>query len=125
MNYDVAQLPEIDAVEIVNLQDVLSNHINSFMQAAASAPCVRVTDETAQSIARLWRQLPFAEQMRCHAPPYGFRFYKDDNLILQASVCWGCNNIFIDMEGRALVYTFDAEHPYSRTLLSLAKHIME
>jgi hypothetical protein len=124
MEYTPSLLPEIDAVEVVDLEAVVGNRFNTFMREAATAPCVWVGGEAAENIARLWRQLPPAEPMRCHTPPYGFRFYKDDDLILQASVCWNCNNIFIDSNGQELGYTFDGAHPDSRELLALAKQIM-
>jgi hypothetical protein len=124
MEYNTSQLPEIDAVEVVNLRDIMGNRVNTYMKEAVSAPFVRVTGEVAQDIARLWRLLPVAEQMRCHVPSFGLRFYNNDNLHLQASVCWQCNNIFVDIGEQELSYTFDAQHSYSQELLALVKQIM-
>jgi len=53
MKYNTSQLPEIDAVEVVNLRDIVANRVNTYMKEAVSAPFVRVTDEMAQDIARL------------------------------------------------------------------------
>lgn len=124
MNYNTSQLPEIDAVEVVDLQNVLGKSAGTYMEEAISAPFFQVTGKIAQDIARLWRLLPVADQMRCHYPLFGLRFYNNYNLHLQASVCWECNNIFIDMDDQKLFYTFDAEHLYSQELLALVKQIV-
>lgn len=124
MEYPVSQLPEVDAVEVVKLRGISGKPVSKYMRESSSTRSVRVVGDVAQNIARLWRQLPFAEQMRCHIPPYGFRFYQNNQLILQASVCWKCNNIHIDMDGQSLRYTFDAQHLYSQELLLIAKQIM-
>ncbi len=63
--------------------------------------------------------------MRCHCPSFGLRFYSNNKPHLQASICWECNNIFIDMGEQALSYEFDAEHPHSKELLALVKQIMD
>ena len=124
MNYNPSQLPEIDAVEVVNLQNVLGRRADTYMEEALYAPFFQVTGKIAQDIARLWRLLPVAEQMRCHCPLFGFRFYTNYNLHLQAFVCWECNNIFIDVTDQKLFYTFDPQHLYSQKLLTLVKQIV-
>ncbi|HLO86169.1 MAG TPA: hypothetical protein VK203_14330 [Nostocaceae cyanobacterium] len=95
------------------------------MRIAKNAPFVRVKGETAQQIARLWRQLPPDEQMRCHIPPFGLRFYIGNKLLVQGSVCWQCNNIYVEENGEDLVYEFDAQHPHSQQLLALLQLLAE
>lgn len=31
----------------------------------------------------------------CHEPVHGVRFFKDDTLLFQTSLCWGCGNYFV------------------------------
>jgi hypothetical protein len=119
MNYQPANLPEIDAVEIVDLKGLQPDQVNEYMRMAKNAPCIRVEGENAQEIASLWRQLLHDEQMRCHIPPFGLRFYIGKKLLIEGSICWECNNIFVEENGEDLAYTFDAQHPYSQELLSL------
>ncbi len=119
MDYEVSQLHEIDAVEIVDLRGVLGNRVSTFMREAVAAPFVRLEGEGAQNVARLWRLLPPGEAMRCHVPSIGLRFYRDETLLLQASLCWDCNNIFIDYGSRELFYAFDANSADAQELLRL------
>ena len=127
MNYYVpSQLPNIDAVELVDLKGLEPNLVSEYMKIAKNALFVRVKGETAQQIAHLWRQLPPEGQMRCHFPPFGLRFYVENKLLVQGSVCWQCNNIHAEQNGENLLYEFDAQHPHSQELLTLlqllAKH---
>jgi hypothetical protein len=120
MNYYApSQLPDIDAVELVDFKGLRPNLVSGYMGAAKNAPFVRLKGETAQQIAHLWRHLPPDEQMRCHNPPFGLRFYVDNKLLVQGSVCWECNNIHAEENGENLVYEFDAQHPHSQKLLTL------
>lgn len=124
MDAQISQLPEIDAVEIVDLRGVEGNRVSTFMREAAATPCVRLEGEAAQNIARLWRSLPPSEAMRCHVPRYGFRFYHNGTLVLQASVCWRCHNIFIDWQDRESFYAFDAESAQAQELLRIVEEII-
>jgi hypothetical protein len=115
--YAPSQLPDIDAVELVDLRTL---HLGSVgMSKVKNAPFVQVKGETAQQIAHLWRHLPPDEQMRCHNPPFGLRFYMDNKLLVQGSVCWNCNNINVEENGKNLLYEFDAQHPHSQKLFAL------
>ncbi len=125
MNFNPTHLPEIDAVDVVNLEGIHPHHAGAYMQSAVKAPHVRVTDPLAQQIADLWRQLPPSEQARCHIPPFGLRFYRRGELQLQASICWQCNTIFGDAKGGHVHYAFDADSELSQKLLSLCKQISE
>jgi hypothetical protein len=124
MKFNPAHLPEIDAVDVVNLEDIHPGHVDAYMQKAVRAPHVRVADELAQQIADLWRQLPPDEQARCHFPPFGLRFYRRGELQFQASICWECNNIFGDAKGNHVFFTFDAHSEPSQRLLSLCKQVL-
>jgi hypothetical protein len=123
MSYQPSQLPPIDAVELVDLKGLRPCQVSEYMKIAQTAPQVRIEGELAQQIAQLWRQLPAGEQMRCHNPPFGLRFYRKNNLLSQGSVCWQCNNIFLEMNGEALTYQFDGSHHDSQQLLGLLQQI--
>lgn len=120
MDYDPSQLPDVDAIELVNLKDL---QISGYMKIPKDAPYVRIKGETAQQIAHLWRQLYPDEQMRCHLPPFGLRFYAGNKLLVQGSICWQCNNISVEENGEDLVYEFDGLHPNSQRLLALLEFL--
>lgn len=115
--YTPSQLPDIDAVELLDLSE--------YMRITKDTPFVHVKGETAQQIAHLWRQLPPSKEKRCHAPPFGLRFYVGNKLLVQGSVCWECDNIFVEENGKELRYGFNAQHPYSQQLFALLQLLAE
>ena len=125
MNFNPTHLPEIDAVDVVNLEGVDADRAGEEMQNTTDAPYVQVANELAQQIASLWRGLPQGEQERCHIPPFGLRFYRNGELKLQASICWRCDNIFGDAESNSFWCAFDAQHEISQKLLALCKQVLE
>lgn len=122
MDYEPSQLPDVNAVELVDLKGIELHRGREYMRTK-DALCVRIKGGTAQQISHLWRQLPPDEQARCHVPPFGLRFYFDNKLLVQGSVCWACNNIWVEENGKDFVYTFDGGHKYSRQLLDILKKI--
>ena len=118
-----AKLPEIDVVEVVNLCRVDVYDVSNYMQNVGNSEFIRLSGNSAQKIAELWRKLPEGMSARCHFPPYGFRFYKDEKLILQGSVCWQCNNIYGDVNGDEFAYRFNGEDQISQELLSICKSL--
>jgi hypothetical protein len=124
MNYAPSQLPDIDVVELVDFRGLPPTIVDGSGVIPKNVPYVRIKKETAQKIAYLWRQLPPGEQMRCHYPPFGLRFYMGNKLLVQGSVCWECNNIFAQENGKKMIYEFYAQHPHSRQLFALLQHIV-
>jgi hypothetical protein len=123
-NFAPSSLPAVDAVEVVNLRGVDPNRVDEFMAAAKDAKYVRLVGDKAQRIAAAWRNLPEGEQARCHIPPFGLRFYAGRELILEASICWQCNNIAGKAGAEGVFFEFDGEHAQSRELLAMLKQAM-
>jgi hypothetical protein len=121
MRYKPSRLPLIDSVEIVNLKGIRPSRVSLYMKEAGSANSIRLIDESAQEIAELWRRLSWGWQMRCHIPPFGLRFYNNGTLLLQASVCWQCNNIYGDENGSDFHCAFNAKRSSSQKLLSICQ----
>jgi hypothetical protein len=111
-------LPEIDAVEIVDLEDVEPLRPSGSMSAAAAAPFVRVTGDAAKTIAALWRSLPPGAQARCHIPPFGLRFFVGEKLVAEASLCWECNNVYGETWEGSFAFEFDGKAAPSLELLA-------
>jgi hypothetical protein len=123
MDYQPSELPNIDAVELVGLKGLQPNRVSEYMKIAKDAPSIHIQGESARQIAHLWRQLPPHEQMRCHNPPFGLRFFRKNKLLVEGSVCWECNNIFVEENGEDFSYTFDGQHARSQQLLTLLEQI--
>jgi hypothetical protein len=117
-SFDPSSLPAIDQVDVVDLRAVDPNSVAQYMDRAADAPSVRTAGVDAQRIAAPWRALSPGEQMRCHVPPFGLRFYAAGRLICEASLCWQCNNLFGREGSERVAYVFDASTAAARELLA-------
>jgi len=61
--------------------------------------------------------------MRCHIPPFLYRFYHEGVSVQEASVCWRCNNIFGITGGQKWVFEFDSSHTASQRLLTETRRV--
>ncbi|HYP98417.1 MAG TPA: hypothetical protein VER96_07070 [Polyangiaceae bacterium] len=118
-----ARIEVADAVEVVDLSGLSPQRVSGYMVAAAieGAPRARVVGEAAAEIVSRWNDLPADGQARCHIPPFGFRFFLRGALLVEASVCWQCNNIHGESSGAPFWYEFDGAAAVSRRLLALAR----
>ena len=133
--YDPALLPAVEKVVILNLGGNLKGAMSKYVslgqfsiRPASSFPIyatVVVENSEASALSDLWRELPQGEQMRCHIPPYGLRFYKGGQMIVEASICWQCNNIWARSDDVDSVYTFDSSARISRRLLEMLHEMAE
>jgi len=55
-------------------------------------------DEDMDRFMGSWREFPVdsSNGALCHFPLYGFQFYKRNKLIFETSVCWACENFYVD-----------------------------
>ena len=116
-------LPAIDEVAIVDLTGL---HVGprDFAKKSANAPSVRVRGNQATEIAELFRSLPSGMPARCHTPPFGIRFYVNDRVVCETSICWQCNNLYGSFDGSEMSYAFDATSKSTTDLLAtLEKHV--
>lgn len=118
--YNPESLPEIDAVEIVDIRGIDASRVSHYMQIAGNEPSVRREGESAQPFADAWRDLVPGESARCHVPPIAIRFIIGGKTHTEASVCWRCNNLFGIQNERAFSYAFDAVSGPAKRLFSLA-----
>jgi len=88
----IPYLPDIDAVDVLDLG---GNFPSMSGDLIISSRIVTVEGELAQQIAHLWRQLTPGMSARCQMPPFGLRFYVKEKLVLQASMCWECHNMYL------------------------------
>jgi hypothetical protein len=92
LNDSIPELLDIDAVDVLELQGEMPGMSGNLI---ISSRIIKVEGELAQQVASLWRKLKPGESARCHMPPFGLRFYFKEKLILQASICWECDNMYI------------------------------
>lgn len=54
-----------------------------------------ITGQEAKTIAALWRSQTYSDGwVGCHYPAYGIEFFSKGSVIMYASICWKCNNIY-------------------------------
>lgn len=123
ISVDPASLPEIDEVDVVELGGFDPPQVGDFIRRA-DRRSLRVGGLAAQNIAALWRSLPPGEMTRCHTPPFGLRFLSRGSVIVEASLCWGCNNAFGFMGEQRISFVFDGGADESRTLLALLDSVI-
>jgi hypothetical protein len=51
---------------------------------------------SADEFVQLWRSQPFIDGPGdlCHSPIYRFRFFRSGSLYAEATICFGCNNVY-------------------------------
>ena len=122
----VPRVSGVDSVEVVDLAGLTPDRVRDYLKAAdaAGAPRVRLLGRDVEEIAALWNELPPGEQARCHTPPFGLRFFCEGVLLLEASLCWECSNIFGVAGGGAFECQFDAAAPSSTELLGRIRQVV-
>ena len=82
-------LPAIDRVELLKLEmknDQWDGEIESRKVLQGTK---------AQRVASLWRKQTYNQSdSACHEPGYAIKFYSRRRLLVYATVCWACNNMF-------------------------------
>src|SRR5205085_1705340 len=64
--------------------------------------------------------------LMCHRPAYAVRcFDKSGRMILETSICWGCNNLFVRREGGYGWVSFHSQAPEAQALLSHCRELMK
>jgi len=129
IDYHPHELPAVDEIHVLVVSALPSAALSlpilatGFDGFAIHSETKVVDEEAVNLVATAWRQLPFEEQSRCHVPHYGIRFLQRGALLLEGSICWRCNNIFIRLpEGRTF-YGFDAESEPATRLLKLLRYL--
>ncbi len=118
----IPKLPNIDVVEVLDLGGEFPSISCGFINSSRNT---KIEGELAQTIANLFRQLTPGESARCHTPPFGLRFYFNKQLVLQASICWECDNMYIWKDDNRLLYGLNLQQPSSKHLLALLKDSLE
>jgi hypothetical protein len=83
-------LPDVDRVELLKLKLVEDQWDGDILATKV------LEGAEARRVARLWRgQTYTSSQSACHNPAYAVKFYSQGKLLVYASICWSCNNIFM------------------------------
>ena len=117
--YAPSELPEVDAVEVVDLRGV--GPTEAVVTLGRAQRAVRLEGAAAAEIAALWRSLPSGEMMRCHIPGFGLRFWRGGEEVVAASLCWKCNNARGRVGDAAIGFVFDGNSEPARVLLRRCK----
>ena len=123
--YDMNLTPEVDSVDVLvlgyNKGEKLILPISDRFDIHSTT---HISEKrVVNAIGDLWRNLAPGEQDRCHIPPYGLRFHQGDTKILEASICWECNNILITLPDGAAGYSFDGKSESAQKLLRLLRYL--
>ncbi len=127
--YDPATLGEVDAVAVVELdasarRTAPPRLLSALVRDAATREVSLTDPEDVERIASLWRALRPADEARCHIPRFGLRFFRDDGVVAEASLCWECNNAYGRVPSEPMRFTFDASAPAAVLLLMQVRHVL-
>jgi hypothetical protein len=81
-------LPQVDKVELFQLEkkgDLWTGKYTA--QKTLIGPATEL-------VAQLWRNQSFADDSPiCHNPGYEIKFYRQNKLLVDATLCWDCDNL--------------------------------
>ena len=110
--YDRSKTGDVDRVEVIVLRYPRAD------RAVLLCPPPQVPE-----IVRLWRLLPTGVQARCHIPAYGLRFYNGETQVLEATLCWRCNNIHLRAARGPCYSTFDGPSAAAQELRGILQGV--
>lgn len=91
---------------------------------------VTIDGKKCKEITDAWRSLTFQPNgTLCHVPPYGVRFYRNDKLVFETTVCWKCHNFYMPEidpksgEMKLLLYGFKDDSHAKKLLAIFQKHL--
>jgi hypothetical protein len=125
--YNPQDLPEVDKVAVLILGPHYAEGKKRLFTGFEGFPIYSETiithDELIEQIADLWRRLESGEQARCHVPPYCLRFFQNNVQLLEASICWQCKNIWLNLADKKEYYKFNADAIPAQQLLTLLRKL--
>lgn len=87
-------LPPVDRVKIIKLYSAQRESDDRSRNGQVLADKI-LPAAGARRIASIWRKLKYRPGVSaCHEPAYAVEFYSKGRLLVNASVCWACSNIF-------------------------------
>jgi len=91
---------------------------------------VTIDGKKCKNITDAWRSMTFQPNgALCHVPPYGIRFFRNEKLLFETTVCWKCHNFYmpeIDSQSgemKLLLYGFKDDSNAKKLLTMLQKHL--
>ncbi len=125
------ELPDFDKIRIYALSGEPFRGDEGFpIRPYDGAVCkivddIEVSGKQAEEICKLWRTLSDEPNRAfCHSPPYGFRFYRGDEMVYETSMCWKCNNFYgPNDDGKQIWYGLKKDKQ-SAMLLKLCKKLL-
>lgn len=88
---------------------------------------VDLTEANLAGFMGFWADFPVDDSRGalCHEPVYGFQFYTKDKLIFETSLCWACENFYVDTRFFGSNWIgFDSGSDISRALLQFCDELL-
>lgn len=120
-------LGPVDCIDVMAIaSDATVGSVNDFVRSSAVIGKVTLVDEVdVARIAALWRALPPGESARCHTPPFALRFWLKGECVLEASVCWACDNVYGYASDRPIHFAFDSKSSVAHSLFLQCQHVLQ
>ena len=127
--FDITKTARPSTIEVIELEDNNNGefHTGEHWNFSILQKVTVGENKAVEEIWNLWKNLPSAKMcMRCHIPKFGLRFLSDTHeVILDASICWECHNIYIKTPQEFTYCYFKASESHSKKLLLNIKKLLE
>jgi len=111
------QLSDIKTIEVLRLE---RGHAFVHPGTIVNVRNYTATNESVTAILLHWNGLELGESARCHQPPIALRLFSGGGLRGEATVCWGCDNIYWYAPGsNRELFAFDAKESNAQLLYKL------
>jgi hypothetical protein len=124
---------DVSRIEIFRMKGEEADHttttfpIKPYGKDSSTYGTVVLGGQQAQEFLSVWRRQKVAMKMQalCHYPTYGFRFYREQDMVTETSICWFCSNYFYrSVDGGYRWAGFDSLSSESKELLRLCDSLL-
>jgi hypothetical protein len=127
-------LDECDRVELYRLGQETNDAdgdtfpIRAYKSQYKVEAVIVLSQEQAAQIISLWKNQTFDIRLSalCHKPALGYRFYRNNKLVFETSVCWECYNFsFTTLKFIHGFWGFDANNNAGKTLFNVSTEMLK
>lgn len=124
---------EVTRVEIFRMKGERADHtsatfpVKPYGKDYPTYGSVILSGQQVEEFLAMWSRQKVAMNMQalCHYPTYGFRFYSEQDLVTETSLCWFCSNYFFrSTDGGYGWAGFDPSSSESKELLTFCDSLL-
>ncbi len=99
---ELVSLPQQKILAEEDWPDIFRSHVSERRMIAG---------DDAQQVIGLFTELEPGDPARCHMPPWGLAFYKNDIVLVAVTICYRCSNAYVYLGFGRDLRAFDSVGP--------------